>query len=112
MAHLSGTDRSQLLLLPEAVDDDVGPNNRVWFIAAFVDGLDPGAAGSVRVQRKATGRPGYDPADLLKLYVYSYLNRIRTPARLARMTKVGVGYNIQLAVDVKHKLIVEQAVSN
>lgn len=45
MAHLSGTDHSQLLLLPEAVDDHVGPDNPVRFIAAFVDGLDLKAAG-------------------------------------------------------------------
>ena len=86
MAHLSGTDRSQLLLLPEAVDDYVGPDNPVRFIEAFVDGLDLGAAGFVRVQPKATGRPGYDPADLLKLYVYGYLNRIRSSRRLETET--------------------------
>lgn len=73
LAHLVGTDRSQLLLLPEAVDDYVGPDNPVRFIEAFVDGLELGAAGFVRVQPKATGRPGYDPADLLKLYIYGYL---------------------------------------
>jgi hypothetical protein len=38
MTHLSGHDRSQLLLLPEAVDDYVGPDNPVRFIDAFVDG--------------------------------------------------------------------------
>ena len=70
MAHLSGHDRSQLLLLPEAVDDYVGPDNPVRFIEAFVDELDLGAAGFARVVPKATGRPGYDPADLLKLYIY------------------------------------------
>lgn len=43
MAHLPGTDRSQLLLLPEAVDDYVGPDNPVRFIEAFVDGLDLGS---------------------------------------------------------------------
>ena len=86
MAHLSGTDRSQLLLLPEAVDDYVGPDNPVRFIEAFVDGLDLGSAGFVRVQPKATGRPGYDPADLLKLYVYGYLNRIRSSRRLETET--------------------------
>lgn len=64
MAHLSGTDRSQMLLLPEAVDDYVGPDNPVRFIEAFVDGLDLQVAGFVRVAPKATGRPGYDPADL------------------------------------------------
>lgn len=61
MAHLSGTDRSQLLLLPEAVDDYVGPDNPVRFIEVFVDGLDLAAAGFVRVAAKDTGRPGYDP---------------------------------------------------
>ena len=72
MAHLLGTDRAQLLLLPEAVDDYVGPDNPVCFIEAFVDGLDLAAASFVRVAAKETGRPGYDPADLLKLYVHGY----------------------------------------
>ncbi|EYD77504.1 hypothetical protein Rumeso_00929 [Rubellimicrobium mesophilum DSM 19309] len=67
MAHLAGHDRSQLLLLPEAVNDYVGPDNPVRFIEAFVDELDLGAAGFARVVPKATGRPGYHPADLLKL---------------------------------------------
>jgi len=67
MAHLSGSDRSQLLLLPEAVDDYVGSDNPVRFIEAFVDGIDLVAAGFSRVTAKETGRPGYDPADLLKL---------------------------------------------
>jgi len=82
MAHISGTDRSQLLLLPESVDDYVGPENPVRFIDAFVDSLDLDAAGFTRVEPMATGRPGYDPADLLKLYIYGYLNRIRSSRRL------------------------------
>ena len=86
MAHLAGTDRSQLLLLPEAVNDYVGPDNPVRFIEAFVDGLDLRAAGFVRVQPKATGRPGYDPADLLKLYIYGYLDWIRSSRRLEAET--------------------------
>ena len=69
MVHLSGTDRSQLLLLPEAIDDYVGPNNPVRFIEVFVDGLDLQDAGFARVHAKTMGRPGYDPADLLKLYI-------------------------------------------
>lgn len=81
MAHLSGTDRSQLLLLPEMVDDYVGPNNPVRFIEAFVDGLSLAAAGFVRVTAKETGRPGFDPTDLLKLDVYGYLNRVRSRRR-------------------------------
>jgi transposase len=86
MAHLSGLDRSQLLLLPEAVDDYVGPDNPVRFIEAFVDQLDLQGAGFVRVEAKATGRPGYDPADLLKLYIYGYLNRVRSSRRLEAET--------------------------
>ncbi|MDH6232979.1 hypothetical protein M2281_003590 [Mesorhizobium soli] len=84
MAHLSGTDRSQLLLLPEAVDDYVGPDNPVRFIEASIDGLDLCAAGFVPVRAKETGRPGYDPADLLKLYIYGYVNRVRSRAMRTR----------------------------
>jgi transposase len=54
----------------------------VRFIDAFVDELDLAAAGFVRVEAKATGRPGYAPADLLKLYIYGYLNRVRSSHRL------------------------------
>ncbi|GAN81994.1 Transposase domain [Acidocella aminolytica 101 = DSM 11237] len=82
MAHLRGTDRSQLLLLPEAVEDYVGPENPVRFIEAFVDELDLQALGFVRAAAKATGRPGYHPADLLKLYIYGYLNPVRSSRRL------------------------------
>ena len=86
MAHISGDDRSQQLLLPEAVDDWVGSGNTVRFIDAFVDGLDLERAGFERVQANRTGRPGYDPADLLKLYLYGYLNRIRSSRRLETET--------------------------
>lgn len=86
MAHITGCDRSQTLLLPEAVDDYVCPENPVRFIEAFVDGLDLAAAGFARVEAKGTGRPGYAPADLLKLYIYGYLNRIRSSRRLEAET--------------------------
>src|SRR3954447_5281494 len=86
MTHPPGHDRSQLLLLPEAVDDYVAADNPVRFIEAFVDSLNLAAAGFVRVQPKATGRPGYAPADLLKLYIYGYLNRIRSSRRLEAET--------------------------
>ena len=51
-------------------------------VDAFVDELDLAAAGFVGVEPKATGRPGYAPADLLKLYIYGYLNRVRSSRRL------------------------------
>ena len=82
MAHISGEDRSQLLLLPDAVDGYVGPDNPVRFIDAFVDGLDLEGAGFERVRPKDKGRPGYAPSDLLKLYIYGYLNRVRSSRRL------------------------------
>src|ERR1700739_2493683 len=84
MTHIAGFDRSQLLLLPEAVDDYVGADNPVRFVDAFVAGLDLTSMGFARVTPKATGRPGYAPGDLLKLYIYGYLNRVRSSRRLER----------------------------
>src|ERR1700744_3674738 len=86
MAHITGHDRSQTLLLPESLDDYVGPENPVRFIEAFVDGLDLTTAGFIRVAPKRTGRPGYAPTDLLKLYIYGYLNRVRSSRRLEAET--------------------------
>jgi transposase len=86
MTYITGHDRSQLLLLPEAVDDYVGSDNPVRFIDAFVDGLDLAAAGFRRVAPKETGRPAYAPGDLLKLYIYGYLNRVRSSRRLEAET--------------------------
>ena len=57
-------------------------DNPVRFIDAFVEGLDLKAAGFERVEAKVTGRPGYAPGDLLKLYIYGYLNRVRSSRRL------------------------------
>src|SRR6266481_6640739 len=87
MTHIAGFGRDQLLLLPEAVEDYVEADNSVRFIDAFVDGLDLAAAGFARVEAKATGRPGYAPGDLLKLYIYGYLNRVRSSRRLEAETR-------------------------
>src|SRR4030095_12334113 len=57
-------------------------DNPVRFIEAFVNGLDLAALGFIGTVSKATGRPGYAPADLLKLYIYGYLNRVRSSRRL------------------------------
>ena len=86
MKHIQGNPRSQTLLLPACVDDYVGPDNVVRFIEAFVDSLDLAAAGFDRTLPKATGRPGFDPGDLLKLYIYGYLNRVRSSRRLEAET--------------------------
>ncbi len=83
MAYIEGHARDRALLLPASVEDYVAADNPVRFIDAFVDDLDLGDAGFQRARPKATGRPGYDPADMLKLYLYGYLNRVRSSRRLA-----------------------------
>ena len=87
MKHIQGISRAQPLLLPSCVDDYVGPDNVVRFIDAFVESLDLVAAGFDRALPKATGRPGYDPSDLLNLYIYGYLNRVRSSRRLEAETR-------------------------
>jgi transposase len=86
MSHIVGHDRTQTLLLPESLDEYVGHDNPVRFIDAFVDGLNLTEAGFARVAHKQTGRPGYAPSDLLKLYIYGYLNRVRSSRRLEAET--------------------------
>jgi transposase len=89
---------SSFSLLPESLDDYVGPENPVRFIEAFVEGLDLPAAGFARVEPEETGRPGYRPADLLKLYIYGYLNRIRSSRRLEAETH----RNIEVIWPLRH----------
>jgi transposase len=86
VAHIPGTDRTQSVLLPEVVDDYVRPDNPVRFLDAFVAQLDLGALGFQRAVPAETGRPGYDPGDLLRLYLYGYLHRIRSSRRLEQET--------------------------
>jgi hypothetical protein len=81
-AYIAGSDRSQAVLLPEVLDDFVGADNPVRFLEAFVAQLDLGALGFERAVPAETGRPGYDPGDLLRLYLYGYLHRIRSSRRL------------------------------
>ncbi len=83
MGYIEGHSRDQMLLLPASVDDYVAADNPARLIAAFVDELDLGKLGFDRARPRATGRPGYDPADLLKLYLYGYLNRVRSSRCLA-----------------------------
>jgi transposase len=80
----SGTDRSQVLLLPECIEDYVGPANPVRLLDAFVGSLDLFALGFARAIPAETGRPPYAPGDLLRLYLYGYLHRIRSSRALER----------------------------
>jgi transposase len=80
----NGADRGQMALLPERLDDYVGAENEVRVIDAFVDGLDLVALQVARAVPSRLGASSYDPRDLLKLYVYGYLNRVRSSRRLER----------------------------
>ena len=82
-----GEDRNQVALLPECLDDFVGPDNPVRVVEAFVDQLDLGGLGFGGVYPEVTGRPGYHPSVLLKIYIYGYLNRIQSSRRLEHETQ-------------------------
>jgi len=81
---IEGTDRSQSTLLPECLDDWVDDSNSVRAVDAFVDALNLAELGFKDVEPAATGRPGYHPSPLLKLYIYGYLSRIQSSRRLER----------------------------
>ena len=81
---IEGEDRSQSTLFPERLDDYIADDNAVRVVDAFVDKLELGELGFERVTPSDTGRPGYHPAVLLKMYSYGYLNRIQSSRRLER----------------------------
>jgi len=82
MAYIKGSDRHQITLFPETIDDYITEDNEVRVIEAYVNSLDLNKLGFTKATFKPTGRPPYDPKDLLKLYLYGYLNRIRSSRRL------------------------------
>lgn len=87
---IEGCDRRQQLFLPECVDDYVAPDSPVRVVDVFVDELDLAALGFA--DAAVTGRPGYHPAMLLKLYIYGYLNQVQSSRRLEREA----GRNVEL----------------
>ena len=84
MRHIEGEDRNQTVLFPESLEEYVSEQNAVRFVDAFVENLDLGGLGFQKAIPKETGRPPYNPSDLLKLYLYGYLNRIRSSRALER----------------------------
>lgn len=78
---IEGDDRNQATLFPERLDDYVAEGNSVRVIDLFIDGLDVSGLG-FKTEAAATGRPGYHPKTMLKLYVYGYLNRVQSSRRL------------------------------
>lgn len=86
MQYITGTPRQQLTLMPEAIEDYIPENSPVRFLDAYVESLDMQAYGFNHSELNYTGRPPYNPKDLLKLYLYGYLNRIRSSRLLERET--------------------------
>jgi transposase len=84
MAYVAGEDRHQATLMPPLLDDYIDGTASVRVVDAFVNGLDFVELGFERALPASTGRPGYDPRDLLKLYIYGYLNEVRSSRRLER----------------------------
>jgi transposase len=84
MGYLEGIDRHQVMLLPAAVDDYVTPENPVRAIDAFVEGLKLKELKIEERQAGEVGAPGYHPRAMLKLYLYGYLNRIRSSRELEK----------------------------
>ena len=82
--YILGLDRGQSTLFPERLDDWIDENNPVRVVDIFVDELDIGDLGFRRNIPEATGRPGYHPSVLLKLYIYGYLNQVQSSRRLER----------------------------
>lgn len=90
MHYIQEANRQQLSLLPESLEDYVAANNPVRVIDRFVETLDLAVLGFSRAVLKKTGRPPYSPAALLKLYIYGYLNQVRSSRQLERQTHCNV----------------------
>jgi transposase len=82
LAYIQGEARGQHALFPPTVDEFIPGEHVCRVIEAFVGRLDMDALGLVRAEPAETGRPGYDPRDLLKLYLYGYLQQVRSSRRL------------------------------
>lgn len=92
MGYIEGEERKQTVLFPEVLEDYISEENAVRFIDVYIDGLDLSELGFLKAIPKETGRPPYDPGDLLRLYVYGYLNRTRSSRQLEREA----GRNVEL----------------
>jgi transposase len=82
MEFIEGTSRHQATILPVCIEDYVDADNPVRVIDAFVDSLDLATYSFAKHSPNSTGRPMYDPKDMLKLFLYGYMNRIRSSRRL------------------------------
>ena len=89
MQFIKGKNREQLVLFPTTLEDLIDEENEARFIDLFVESIDLGKMG-FEVFREENGRPAYHPKDLLKLYLYGYLNSIRSSRKLEKATQINV----------------------
>ena len=90
MAYKKGEARRQEVLFPDFIDDYVEEDAPVRLFDASVNSLDMEGLGFIRSTPKGTGTPGYDPHDLLKLYIYGYFYQVRSSRKLACECKCNV----------------------
>ena len=84
MSYIDGTEPGQHILFPSTLDEYLDEGNPVRAIAAFIESLNFAGLEFVRARAAHTGRPGYDPRQLLGLYIWGHLNRVRTSRKLER----------------------------
>lgn len=108
MSYIVGFNRKQTTLFPKAIDEIIEPENHVRFIDLFVNQLDIVNFGFKDVGLNVNGRPPFNPADLLKLYIYGYMNRIRSSRGLEKECK----RNIELMWLIKGLVPDHNTISN
>jgi len=86
MKYIQGQNRSQTYLFPVSLDDAISEDNEVRLIDVFVDSLALESFG-FQIDHNENGRPAYHPGDLLKLFIYGYMNKIRSSRRLEKESK-------------------------
>lgn len=89
MRYIIGTDRTQAVLFPQSLEEIIDEGNEVRLIDLFVESLDLSTF-KFHLKGSEEGRPAYHPKDLLKLYVYGYLNSIRSSRALEKECKRNV----------------------
>ena len=92
MGYVVGTDSRQMTMGIWSIEDEVAQESPARFIEVFVESLELDRLGFRHAVPAGTGRPAYHPGDLLKLYLYGYLNKIRSSRRLMREC----GRNVEL----------------
>lgn len=88
--YIKGKDREQLVLFQTSIEDMIEEDNEIRVIDAFVEGLDIEKLGIKRARPNEEGRRGYDPKDMLKIYLYGYRNKVRSSRKLMKLCQTNI----------------------